>query len=279
MSRQMTGAEMIVTALEDQGRRHDLRLSRRRRVADLRRAVPAPERQACARPPRAGRGPCRRGLRAVVGQGRRDAGDLGPRRHQCRDGADRRRCSTRSRWSASPARFRRISSARTRSRNATQPASRATAPSTITSSAASRTCRASCTRPSMSPRTAGRARSSSTFRRMCNSPTGTYVGAVRTCSHIGPTSRSVKGETRQASASSSVALMKTAAKSPVFYTGGGVINAGPEGLGMLLRELVGLTNFPLTSTLDGPRRLSGLGQKLARHAWHARHLRGQPRHA
>ena len=30
---------------------------------------------------------------------------------------------------------------------------------------------------------------------------------------------------------------------------------------------------------DGPRRLPGLGQGVARHARHARHLRGQPRHA
>ena len=40
------------------------------------------------------------------------------------------------------------------------------------------------------------------------------------------------------------------AKRPVFYTGGGVINAGPEAAG-LLRELVRLTGFPITSTLMG----------------------------
>jgi len=40
------------------------------------------------------------------------------------------------------------------------------------------------------------------------------------------------------------------AKQPVFYTGGGVINAGPEA-SKLLRELVRETGFPITSTLMG----------------------------
>ncbi len=40
------------------------------------------------------------------------------------------------------------------------------------------------------------------------------------------------------------------AKRPVFYTGGGVINAGPKA-SELLRELVELTGFPVTSTLMG----------------------------
>ncbi|MEZ0170075.1 acetolactate synthase 3 large subunit [Microvirga sp. TS319] len=40
------------------------------------------------------------------------------------------------------------------------------------------------------------------------------------------------------------------AKRPVFYTGGGVINSGPHAAA-LLRELVELTGFPITSTLMG----------------------------
>ena len=44
--------------------------------------------------------------------------------------------------------------------------------------------------------------------------------------------------------------MMLAAKKPVFYTGGGVINSGPEA-SKLLRELVKLTGFPITSTLMG----------------------------
>ncbi|MBA8900830.1 MULTISPECIES: acetolactate synthase 3 large subunit [unclassified Phyllobacterium] len=46
-----------------------------------------------------------------------------------------------------------------------------------------------------------------------------------------------------------VALMATA-KRPVIYSGGGVINSGPQA-SQLLRELVELTNFPITSTLMG----------------------------
>ncbi len=40
------------------------------------------------------------------------------------------------------------------------------------------------------------------------------------------------------------------AKRPVIYSGGGVINAGPQA-STLLRELAGATNFPVTSTLMG----------------------------
>ena len=39
-------------------------------------------------------------------------------------------------------------------------------------------------------------------------------------------------------------------KRPVFYTGGGVINSGPKA-SELLKELVRLTGFPITSTLQG----------------------------
>jgi acetolactate synthase-1/2/3 large subunit len=44
--------------------------------------------------------------------------------------------------------------------------------------------------------------------------------------------------------------MMARAKRPLFYTGGGVINSGPEA-SQLLRELVKLTGFPITSTLMG----------------------------
>ncbi len=46
-----------------------------------------------------------------------------------------------------------------------------------------------------------------------------------------------------------IELMATARR-PVIYSGGGVVNAGPEA-SRLLRELVELTNFPITSTLMG----------------------------
>jgi len=46
-----------------------------------------------------------------------------------------------------------------------------------------------------------------------------------------------------------VELIKNSSK-PILYTGGGVINSGP-GATELLRELVSLTGFPITSTLQG----------------------------
>jgi acetolactate synthase-1/2/3 large subunit len=46
-----------------------------------------------------------------------------------------------------------------------------------------------------------------------------------------------------------VAALETA-KRPIFYTGGGVINSGPAA-SQLLRELVEATGFPITSTLMG----------------------------
>ena len=55
-----------------------------------------------------------------------------------------------------------------------------------------------------------------------------------------------------------IALMK-AAKRPVFYTGGGVINSGPKA-SELLRKLQKATGFPVTSTL------MGLGAFPASHA-------------
>ncbi len=46
-----------------------------------------------------------------------------------------------------------------------------------------------------------------------------------------------------------IKMMKQSSK-PIFYTGGGVINSGPEA-SKLVRELVSLTGFPITSTLTG----------------------------
>ena len=46
-----------------------------------------------------------------------------------------------------------------------------------------------------------------------------------------------------------IALMNKA-KKPIIYSGGGVINSGPEA-SEVLRELVQLTGFPITSTLQG----------------------------
>ena len=46
-----------------------------------------------------------------------------------------------------------------------------------------------------------------------------------------------------------IEMVKKSSK-PIFYTGGGVINSGPQASD-LLRELVSLTGFPITSTLQG----------------------------
>ena len=74
-----------------------------------------------------------------------------------------------------------------------------------------------------------------------------------------------------------VTLM-AAARRPVFYTGGGVINSGPDA-SRLLRELVALTGFPITSTLmglgaypaSGPAWLGMLGLHGTYEANHAMH--------
>jgi acetolactate synthase-1/2/3 large subunit len=57
----------------------------------------------------------------------------------------------------------------------------------------------------------------------------------------------IKGD--PAKIKSAVDMMRRA-KRPLFYTGGGVINSGPAA-SRLLRELVKLTGFPITSTLMG----------------------------
>ena len=72
--------------------------------------------------------------------------------------------------------------------------------------------------------------------------------------------------------------MMAGAKRPVFYTGGGVINSGPRA-SALLRELAALTGFPVTSTLmglgaypaSGPQWLGMLGMHGTFEANHAMH--------
>lgn len=57
----------------------------------------------------------------------------------------------------------------------------------------------------------------------------------------------VKGDVT--SIEEAVAMLEQAER-PIIYSGGGVVNSGP-GASMLLRELVAKTNFPITSTLMG----------------------------
>jgi acetolactate synthase-1/2/3 large subunit len=53
--------------------------------------------------------------------------------------------------------------------------------------------------------------------------------------------------------------MMAAAERPLFYTGGGIINSGPKA-SQLLRELVAATGFPITSTLMGLGAYPGSGK-------------------
>jgi acetolactate synthase-1/2/3 large subunit len=75
--------------------------------------------------------------------------------------------------------------------------------------------------------------------------TGTYTGP-KDVKHKTYQPR-FKGEPR--AIAHAVDLMSRARK-PVIYTGGGVVNSGPKA-SQLLRELVRLTGFPITSTLMG----------------------------
>ena len=76
--------------------------------------------------------------------------------------------------------------------------------------------------------------------------TGTYMPptASRATQRYQPKVDTDPGRIRAA-----VELMASA-KKPILYTGGGVVNSGPEA-SKLLRELVALTGFPITSTLMG----------------------------
>src|SRR6202012_2156177 len=75
--------------------------------------------------------------------------------------------------------------------------------------------------------------------------TGSYLGP----DHIRHRTYRPQTEPDTAAIARAVEMM-AAAERPVFYTGGGIINSGPEA-SRLLRELVDLTGFPVTSTLMG----------------------------
>ncbi len=85
---------------------------------------------------------------------------------------------------------------------------------------------------------------------------GTYYGPteIETTRHKSYRPQ-VEGDVRLIEAAVDMMLR---AERPVFYTGGGVINAGPEA-SEHLRELVELTGFPVTSTLMGLGAYPGSG--------------------
>ncbi len=73
---------------------------------------------------------------------------------------------------------------------------------------------------------------------------GNYTGPKASASHYQP---QVKGDMEEIT---ELVAMIEKAKKPLFYTGGGVINSGPAA-SQLLRELVDATSIPITSTLMG----------------------------
>jgi acetolactate synthase-1/2/3 large subunit len=75
--------------------------------------------------------------------------------------------------------------------------------------------------------------------------TGTYVGPE----HVQPRAYKPRVEGDMRAIRAAVELMAKA-KKPIFYTGGGVINSGTRA-SALLRELVRMTGYPITSTLMG----------------------------
>ena len=74
--------------------------------------------------------------------------------------------------------------------------------------------------------------------------TGTYTGPKTSTSRYQP---QIKGDIEEIT--ELVAAIEKA-KKPLFYTGGGVVNSGPAA-SQLLRELVDATGIPITSTLMG----------------------------
>ena len=103
---------------------------------------------------------------------------------------------------------------------------------------------------------------------------GTYQGPteVKHAHNYAPRTKGDPGRIAEAVA------MIASARRPILYTGGGVINAGPEA-SRLLREFAALTGAPVTSTLMGlgafpasdPQWLGMLGMHGAFEANHAMH--------
>jgi len=83
---------------------------------------------------------------------------------------------------------------------------------------------------------------------------GTYTAKKPSTSHYQP---QLKGDMEEIT--ELVAAIEQAER-PIFYTGGGVINSGP-GASQLLRELVEATGFPITSTLMGLGSYPASGDK------------------
>ena len=99
---------------------------------------------------------------------------------------------------------------------------------------------------------------------------GGYIGP-RGCA---PSHLQAQDRSRTGHASCSAIELMAEAKRPLFYTGGGIINSGPEA-SQLLRELVRAHRLSDHLDADGAGRVSRVRSAMARHARHARHLRSQ----
>ena len=98
--------------------------------------------------------------------------------------------------------------------------------------------------------------------------TGTYTESKPQSSHYQP---QLKGRHGRRSPN---LVEPSKSRTPVFYTGGGVINSGPAA-SQLLRELVAATGFPITSTLMGLGCYPASGENWLGMLGHARAVRGQ----
>jgi len=87
---------------------------------------------------------------------------------------------------------------------------------------------------------------------------GKYVGPKESKKNNNKTDVKFNGKDQDIEAA--VELFKKSSK-PILYTGGGVINSGPKAT-QLLRELVSLTGFPITSTLQGLGAFPGYDQQF-----------------
>ena len=87
---------------------------------------------------------------------------------------------------------------------------------------------------------------------------GKYVRPKESKKNSGRTDVKFNGKNKDIKAA--VELFKKSSK-PILYTGGGVINSGPKAT-KLLRELVSLTDFPITSTLQGLGAFPGYDQQF-----------------
>ena len=254
------------------GRRAHLWLPRRRRAADLRRAVPAGEGEAHPGAPGGRRGACGRGLRALHRQGRGGARHVGAGRHQRRHGTDRRADGFNSgglhHRSGSDAhdRQRRLPGMRYGRHHATLHQAQLAGEERRRSGACS--SRGLLRRPQWSarPRRRRRPQGRAVRHRHLYRPEGRQAQDLSAA----PQGRCERHRPRRRAD-------EPCQETPALHRRRGhQLRAQGEPASARAGQAHGLSHH---LDADGARRLPGVRQGVARHARHARHLRGQPRHA